>query len=335
MKIVLDAMGGDRIPETPVEGAIEAINRFDGDFEIILVGDKGRIEEELRCRHFSDSRLSVVHAPQVIEMSESPAQALKKKKGSSISVGLQLQKDGDADAFISAGNTGAVMTQSLLTLGRIRGISRPAIMTVFPTMRDPCIVLDAGANVDSRPIHLLHFAIMADVHARKFLNRENPKVGLLSIGEEPTKGDELTVKAHKLLRDSHLNFVGNVEGGDIIKGRADVVVCDGFVGNVILKLSESVVSLVMSMIRNGTALSPLRRFGALLMKPTFDMMKRDLNYEEYGGAPLLGVGGVSVICHGSSSPKAIRNAINTARLSVKRDINDNIRNILKEYVENG
>ncbi len=333
MKIVLDAMGGDRIPETPIEGAIEALEVLDGAFEIILVGDRERIERELETHRFFSPRLSVEHASQIVGMSEPPAQVLKKKKDSSISVGLKLQKEGKADAFISAGNTGAVMAQSLLTLGRIKGITRPAIMTIFPTMRDPCIVLDVGANVDSKPIHLLHFAVMGHVYAREFLDRPNPKIGLLSIGEEPAKGDELTVSTHALLKGSKLNFIGNVEGRDIIQGVADIVVCDGFVGNVILKLSESVIYLVMSMIKSATSVSPVRRLGALLMKPTFDVLKKNLNYEEYGGAPLLGIDGVSIICHGGSSPKAIRNAIQTARLSVKRDINRHIHAQLKEFQE--
>lgn len=333
MKIVLDAMGGDRIPETPVEGAIEALEVLDGTFQIVLVGDKERIERELETRRYSNPRLSVEHASQIIGMGEPPAQVLKKKKDSSISVGLKLQKEGKADAFISAGNTGAVMAQSLLTLGRIKGITRPAIMTIFPTMRDPCIVLDVGANVDSKPIHLLHFAVMGHVYAREFLDRPNPKIGLLSIGEEPAKGDELTVLTHSLLKESKLNFIGNVEGRDIIQGVTDIVVCDGFVGNVILKLSESVIYLVMSMIKSATSVSPVRRLGALLMKPTFDVLKKNLNYEEYGGAPLLGIGGVSIICHGGSSPKAIRNAIQTARFSVKRDINRHIRAQLREFQE--
>jgi glycerol-3-phosphate acyltransferase PlsX len=326
-------MGGDRIPDTPIEGAIEALGVLDDDFDIILVGDKVRIEAGLKSRLFSDPRLSVEHAPQVIEMSESPSQALKKKRNSSISVGLKLQKEGKADAFISAGNTGAVMAQSLLTLGRIRGITRPAIATIFPTMKDPCIVLDVGANVDSKPIHLMHFAIMGHVYAREFLDRSNPKIGLLSVGEEPSKGDELTVATHALLRGSKLNFIGNVEGRDIIQGVTDIVVCDGFVGNVILKLSESVIYLVMSMIKSATSVSFVRRLGSLLMKPTFDVLKKNLNYEEYGGAPLLGVGGVSIICHGGSTPKAIRNAINTARLSVKRDLIKHIRGQLEELGE--
>jgi glycerol-3-phosphate acyltransferase PlsX len=333
MKIVLDAMGGDRIPETPIEGAIDALQVLDGEFDIVLVGDRERIEAELKVREFSSPRLSVVHAPQVIEMSEPPAQALKRKKDSSISIGLKLQKEGLADAFISAGNTGAVMAQSLLTLGRIKGITRPAIVTIFPTMKNPCIVLDVGANVDSKPIHRLHFAIMGHVFAREILVRSNPKIGLLSIGEEPTKGDELTVSTHALLRDSPLHFIGNVEGDDIIQGDVDIVVCDGFVGNVILKLSESVMYLVMSMIKNATSASLIRRFGSLLMKPTFDVLRKTLNYETYGGAPLLGIDGVSIICHGDSSPKAIRNAIDQARLSVKRGINELIRGQLKEFRE--
>jgi len=331
MKIVLDAMGGDTIPEVPVAGALEALRLLEGSFEVVLVGDRERIDRELKERGFSDPRLSVVHASQVVEMSESPSQALKKKRDSSISVGLRLQKKGEADAFISAGNTGAVMAQSLLTLGRIRGMTRPAIGTTFPTLKAPCLVLDGGANVDSHPIHLLQFAIMGHVYAHDFLDRAKPRIGLLSIGEEPTKGDELTVATHALLRESRLNFIGNVEGRDIIQGVADVVVCDGYVGNVILKLSESIITLVMSMIRQETSASLVRRLGALLMMPAFDVLKKTLNYETYGGAPLLGVCGVSIICHGGSSPKAIRNAIEQARISVKRDITGHIRSQLKEF----
>ncbi len=322
MRIAIDAMGGDDAPAVPVLGAVEALEILGDDFEIILVGNREPIEKELEKRHYHGSRLEIAHASQIVEMDDSPSVALKKKKDSSISVGLRMQKEGLADAFVSAGNTGAIMAHSLMTLGRIEGISRPAIVTIFPSRTQPVVFLDVGANVDSKPFHLLHFALMGSIYAQEILGRENPKVGLLNIGEEAKKGDELSVATYRILKDSPLNFIGNAEGRDILEGVTDVVVCDGFVGNVILKFSESIIYLITSMIEAEVKKSPLTRLGALLMKNAYINIHRTLDYAEYGGAPLLGIDGVAVVCHGGSSSKAIRNAINVARLTVTRQINE-------------
>ncbi|MFQ6103829.1 MAG: phosphate acyltransferase PlsX [Candidatus Glassbacteria bacterium] len=330
MRIAIDAMGGDRAPAVPVEGALEALNLLGNGFEIILVGNRELIEKDLSRRHYKDSRLEIVHASQVVEMDDSPSVALKKKRDSSISVGLRMQKEDTADAFVSAGNTGAIMAQSLMTLGRIEGISRPAIVTIFPSRIQPVVFLDVGANVDSKPFHLLHFALMGSIYAQEILGRENPKVGLLNIGEEAKKGDELSVATYKMLDESPLNFIGNAEGRDILDGVTDVVVCDGFVGNVVLKFSESIIHLVTSMIKSEIRKSPVRRLGSMLMRGAYKNIQRTLDYAEYGGAPLLGIDGVVVVCHGGSSPKAIRNAINVARLTVTRRVNETIETRLSE-----
>jgi len=333
MRIALDAMGGDRAPAVPVEGAVEALELFKESFEVILVGNEELLQRQLDQKGYRNQRLRIVHASQVVDMAESPTNALKKKRDSSISVGLRLQKDGAADAFVSAGNTGAVMADSLLTLKRIEGIERPAIVTIFPSRIQPVVLLDAGANVDSKPHHLLHFALMGSIYAQQILGRENPRVGLLNIGEEPEKGNELTKASHQVLKNSPLNFIGNVEGRDIFEGAADVVVCDGFVGNVVLKFSESIISLINSMIRTEIEKSPIRRTGAFLMKGAYKNIRRTLDYAEYGGAPLLGINGVSVICHGGSSAKAIRNAINVARLTVERRVNETIKSQLPRLAD--
>jgi len=328
MKIALDAMGGDKAPGIPVEGAIEALELLRGDLEVILVGNEELIQKLLDQKAYKNKRLSVVNASEVVDMAESPTSALKKKRDSSISVGLRLQKEGDADAFVSAGNTGAVMANSLLTLKRIKGIERPAIVTIFPSRTKPVVLLDAGANVDSKPHHLLQFALMGSIYAQQILRRENPRVGLLNIGEEEEKGNDLTKASYQVLKNSPLNFIGNAEGRDILEGAADVVVCDGFVGNVVLKFSESIISLINSIIRTEIEKSVIRRIGAILMKGAYRNVHRTLDYAEYGGAPLLGINGVSVICHGGSSAKAIRNAINVAKMTVERQVNQTIRSQL-------
>jgi glycerol-3-phosphate acyltransferase PlsX len=328
MRIALDAMGGDRAPQVPVDGAIQALELFGEDFEVALVGNEELIEGHLKKVHYRNDRLKVIHASQVVEMAESPTVALKKKKNSSIAIGLQMQKTGDAQAFVSAGNTGAVMAESLIKVKRIEGIERPAIVTIFPSRKQPVVLLDAGANVDSRPHHLLHFALMGSIYAQEILGRENPKVGLLNIGEEAEKGNDLSKATYQILDNSSLNFIGNAEGRDIFEGAADVVVCDGFVGNVVLKFSESIIHLINSMIRTEISKNPVRRVGALLMKGAYKNIHRTLDYAEYGGAPLLGINGVSVICHGGSSAKAIRNAINVARLTVERQVNETIKSQL-------
>lgn len=332
MRIALDVMGGDHVPVSPIKGAIEAIGELENDFDLILVGNKELIRRHLeKYREFDLDRIEIVHAPEVVEMGESPSVALRKKKQSSIAVGIDLLARKQAEAFISAGNTGAVMATSLRGLGRIGGISRPGICSVFPTSKKSCVVLDVGANVDSKPVHLLHFALMGAIYSEKVLGRHNPRVGLLNIGQEPSKGDELSVTTFKLLSESSLNFIGNVEGGDIFEGVADVVVCDGFVGNVVLKLSEKVLSILVNHLKGKIKTSPVAAIGFLFLRQTFEDMKQTFDYTEYGGAPLLGIDGTTIICHGGSPPRAFLNAIKLARLAVQNNINEIIREEVKQY----
>ena len=311
MRIALDAMGTDHAPAAEVAGAIGALQELDFDLEVVLVGDRALVEREL-ARHPDApmDRLHVVHAPDRVTAADSPAAVIRRKPESSIVVGLKLQTSGEADAFVSAGSTGAVMATSLFTLRPLPGVDRPAIGTILPTSVSPCVMLDAGANVDCKPHHLLQFARLGRVYAQDVMGRAEPRVALLNIGEEPEKGDELSVEAHRLLRsDTSLNFVGNVEGRDIIRGVCDVVVCDGFVGNVVLKFYESVSHFIIGLLQkelegdeSGIDLHDVFRF---------------LDYTEYGGAPLLGVGGVSIICHGESPPRAIQNAVAVAAQAVR------------------
>jgi glycerol-3-phosphate acyltransferase PlsX len=324
MRIVLDAMGGDAAPEVPIAGALAALEELE-DVEIILTGDEPELEARLRSRKYPRQRLTVHHASERVAMTDAPTAALRKKRDSSISVGLRLVKEGKAEAFFSAGNTGAVMAQSLLTLGRIPGISRPAIATIFPTKRKLCILMDVGANVDCKPAHLVQFAVMGSVYARDMFKVENPRVGLLNIGEEPSKGNEQALETFAALSRTPLNFVGNVEGRDILNGGADVVVTDGFIGNILLKFSESVLDFINFGMKRELARSPLARLGALLLRPALRRMRRRLDYAEIGGAPLLGVNGTIIIGHGRSPVKAVKNAIREAKMSVERDLNGDIQ----------
>jgi glycerol-3-phosphate acyltransferase PlsX len=313
MRIALDAMGTDSHPEVEVQGAVQALCGIPGEFEIVLIGDSGRIESCLeQVGDFPRERLEVLHATQRIEQCDPPAAAVRRKLDSSISVGLRLQKEGAADAFVSAGSTGAVMAASLFILRPLPGVARPPIATLFPTAADPVVLLDSGANVDCKPAHLLQFAQLGSIYAREVLCRGKPRVGLLNIGEEPGKGDELAVAAYHLLAGSSLNFVGNIEGRDIITGSCDVVVTDGFVGNVLLKFYESISGIVSDLVRREMA-----RCGAQL---DLERIIRPLDYAEYGGAPLLGVDGISIICHGGSSAQAIKNAIQLALRSVESNV---------------
>jgi len=328
MRIALDAMGGDHAPERPVAGAMAALHEPGVDFDIVLVGDEARITPLLPRR--AHPRPTVWHASQTIAMDESPATALRRKRDSSIGVGIGLQAVGGADAFVSAGNTGAVMAAALTTLGRVQGISRPAIVTTFPTQAEPCLVLDVGANAQCKPQHLAQFAVMGHIYAAEVLGREQPRVGLLSIGEEPGKGDDLRIAAHELLSSSGLNFVGNVEGRDVLRGAVDVVVTDGFTGNVLLKFGESFVDFLASEIGREVRSSRRASLGAWLMRPAFRELRRRIDYAEYGGAPLLGVDGIVIICHGGSSVKAFQSALRVARRAVERNLARRIeRAILK------
>ncbi len=309
-RVALDALGTDRAPEPEVKGAYQAVQAFD-DLEVLLVGHRERLKDYPELRH---PRIHLVHAEQWVEMTDKPSAVLKAKPRSSIAEGLRLVKEGKAQAFVSAGNTGAVMAFSLFILGRIQGIKRPAIGAFFPTTGQPALVLDVGANAVVKPLHLYQFAWMGSLFYGHMFGTEKPRVGLLSIGEEATKGNETVIEARKLMeQDPELNFVGFVEGNDVLFARADVVVTDGFTGNVMLKFGEGVVSFIARLVRAEIKRDPLALAGAFLVKGALSRVKRHIDYEEYGGSPLMGVNGVVLIAHGRSSPRAIKNALKHAR----------------------
>jgi glycerol-3-phosphate acyltransferase PlsX len=323
MRIALDAMGSDRAPATEVEGAVGALRTLASDFQLVLVGERDLIEAALREHPDAPrDRIEIVHAPQRIEMGEAPAQAIRRKPDSSIVVGLNLQKRREVDAFISAGSTGAVMAGSLFILRALPGVDRPAVGTVLPTRHGHTLLVDAGANVDTRPHQLVQFAHLGSIYARDLMGLQEPRVGLLNIGEEPEKGDERAVETFQLLSESpSLRFVGNVEGRDIIEQACDVLVCDGFVGNVLLKFYESVAGFIVSLL---TAEAQAAATGI-----DFSRIFHALDYTEYGGAPLLGVQGVTIICHGGSPPRAIGNAIRVAVQAVEHDMVQHIQSRLE------
>jgi len=324
VRVALDAMGGDRGPEVTVEGAVAAARELGS--TVILVGNEAILRDHLARRDVRGLAMTVRHAPEAVEMGENPMSALRKKKHSSIRIGLEMVKKGEAEAFVSAGNTGAVMATALVVLGPLPGVERPAIAVVVPTITHQAVLLDVGANVDCKPRHLVQFAIMGNVYARDILGQTRPRVGLLSIGEEESKGNELTREAFKEMEEEHsLNFIGNVEGRDVFSGIADVVVCDGFIGNVALKISEGLVETIFSLLREELKKDLRARAGSFLLVPTFRRFKRRIDSSEYGGAPLLGVNGVCMISHGRSTGKAIRNAIRAAEGCVNSQVIAHIR----------
>lgn len=308
MRIALDAMGGDYAPGEIIKGAVKAAQAYPR-MEIILVGQSARINPLLANIL---KNISVQEASEVIGMDEHPAQAVRKKKDSSIVVATRLVKEKKADAVVSAGSTGAQMASALLGLGRVKGVERPGIATVLPTLAGGKLVLDVGANPDAKPEHLLQYAQMGSIYAHHIMGIENPRIALLNIGTEESKGNELTQHAYPLLQASSLNFSGNIEGRDVPYGRADVVVCDGFVGNVVLKTAEGLAGALFELIKNKITSTPVRKLGALAVKPGLKEIARMMDYAEYGGSPLLGVNGISIVCHGSSKEKAIFNAIRVA-----------------------
>lgn len=310
MKIAIDAMGGDHAPLEPVKGAIDALQHIDA--EMVLIGDEGQIRQELKKYKYDESRVTVVHTSEVITGEDKPVVAIKRKKDSSMVVGLLQLKDKEIDAFVSAGNTGALLAGGLLRVGRIKGIDRPALCSVYPTRTGMSILADAGANADCKPRNLLEFGIMGSLYAQNVLSIDNPRVGLANIGHEEGKGNALVIEAYDMLKESNVNFIGNVEARDIPDGATDVIVCDGFTGNVILKLSEGVAKSFSSMIKEIFMKSPLTKVAALLVKNGLGEMKKGMDYTEYGGAPLLGVKGLVVKAHGSSNAKAFMNAIRYA-----------------------
>lgn len=328
VRIVLDAMGGDNAPGEPVAGALMAAGVLG--VELILVGRKEVIGPELQgTSNIKDVR--VVDAREVIEMDEHPTEAVKAKPESSILVGLRMVKNGEADAFVTAGNTGATMAAALLTLGRVKGISRPALATVFPVADGKLtMLLDVGANADCRPVQLFQFAHMGAAYMERMFGVQRARVGLLSIGEEDSKGNQLTIEVNQMLRASRLNFVGNVEGKDLTRGMADVVVMDGFTGNVVLKTAEGIAEMLFGELRKAVELTPWNKAAGLILMSELRKVRRRLDYAEYGGAQLVGVDGVVVIGHGRSNARAIYNAIRAARDSVQNGVLEKMREIGRE-----
>jgi glycerol-3-phosphate acyltransferase PlsX len=311
MRIAVDAMGGDFAPREVVRGAVNyAASHAD---EVILVGDVPRIEAEIaEYGHGHPASVSFVDAPELIEMGEHPASALRSKRRSSIRVATDLVRDGQADAVVSAGSTGATMAAAVFRLGRVHGIDRPALGAHLVTATGPIMLLDVGANVDSDATNLVHFAVMGSIYAEHVLKVERPRIGLLNIGEEPEKGDALAREAHRRMRELDLNFVGNVEGNDLIGHAADVVVCDGFVGNVVIKFFEGLTSYIFRSLRTDLQQGPVAPLALLALKPGFDRMRHRFDYEQYGGAPLLGVRGVSIVTHGRAKARMMEHAIRVA-----------------------
>jgi glycerol-3-phosphate acyltransferase PlsX len=322
-KIAVDAMGSDQAPEVEIEGAVQAAAQYG--IPIVLVGQEDRIHSLLRKHDTNGLPIEVVHASEVITMEESAANAARKKKDSSIRVAARLMRDSGISGVVSAGNTGAVMATVKMVLGTLAVVDRPALSTVLPTEKGkPAILLDVGANVDCKPHHLEQFAVMGDIYSRAIFGVRRPKVGLLSIGEEDGKGNELTKEAFKSLKQAPINFIGNVEGRDIFKGEIDVIVCDGFTGNVCLKLSEGLYEAFATMLKKELQKTISAQIGSILAREAFREFKKRLDYSEYGGAPLLGIKGITIVCHGRSNPNAIKNAVRVANDFCKHNVNQAI-----------
>jgi glycerol-3-phosphate acyltransferase PlsX len=321
-RIALDAMGGDHAPDEIVKGALLALEE-DPVLEVILVGREDVLREKLGG--VVPPRLEIQHATEVVDMTDNAMAPIRRKRDSSVRVAANLVKAGRADAMVSAGHTGAAMASAHLVLGTIEGVSRPALAAIVPSSKGFTVLLDVGANVDSKPEYLREFAVMGHFYAQMIFGNDAPRVGLLSIGEEEGKGNELTKETFRVLKETGLNFIGNAEGRDVYNGNADVVVCDGFTGNVVLKASEALGEMIGGMLRSEVTRTPIRKVGALIVKGAFDDIKKRMDYSEYGGAPLLGVNGGCIICHGRSNAKAIKNALRVAREFVSKSIDVKIR----------
>ncbi|MEJ2635893.1 MAG: phosphate acyltransferase PlsX [Calditrichia bacterium] len=331
MRIAIDAMGGDYAPQAPVEGALLYDKETRGKHQLILLGDQEAIEKEIERHRFLNPINVTVHpTTQVIEMHDQPTVALKPKKDSSMLKGLSLHNDGEVDAFVSAGSTGAQMVGSLFILGRIEGVHRPALASFLPTEGGVVLLIDVGANADCKPQHLVQFGIMGSIFINFIYRVKNPRIGLLSIGEEKTKGNELVLSAYEMMASQVPNFVGNVEGRDILYGKADVIVTDGFVGNTILKFAESVFGVFGSSFKKNVGKNLFSLLGAFMVRHAFREMKSSFDYQEYGGVPLLGVNGISIISHGRSTAKAIKNAIRVAVDMSDKQVNEHIYLELKK-----
>ncbi len=320
--LALDVMGTDRTPADVLQGAVDAIAQFPH-VSVIAVGPHAELESIIREKQWANPRLTVEDATEVVTMHDSPRESLKKRQ-SSVAVAARLVKEGRAQGMVSPGNTGSTMAHAMFQWRMLPGVVRPAIAAFMPHPRRPLIFMDAGANVDCKPRHLMQFAIMGTVFSRHMFHCRSPKVGILSVGEEETKGNELVFETRDLLKASNLNFIGNAEGRDLLSGQFDVVVCDGFVGNIVLKFGESVVEFLFSNLKEEVKQNVLSQLGAAAMIPALRSFKKRVDYAEYGGAPLLGLQGNCIICHGKSSPKAIMNALRTAGDLVGAQVNDHI-----------
>jgi glycerol-3-phosphate acyltransferase PlsX len=330
LRIALDVMGGDYAPECEIAGAVEVLRATHEQFEIVLVGDEQSIRHQLALQKAEYLPFTVAHASQIITMADSPTAALKQKKDSSLAVGMRLHKEGKVDAFVSAGNTGAVLSAAALILGRIKNVSRPTIGTFIPAEKGTCLLVDAGANVDCRAQHLYEFAVMGGMYVQLLRKKERPLIALLNVGEEKSKGTEAVQGAYKLLSASKYNFIGNVEGGDILKSKADVVVCDGFVGNVVLKFAESVPSFLKSRLNKFSARGVLNKLALGIALWPLKAAFRNMDPNEEGGVPVLGVNGVTIIGHGSSTAKGIKNMILRAVEVAQSQVNKQIEAALAE-----
>jgi len=325
--IALDVMGGDHGPVELVSGAVQAVSSLD--LAVTLLGDENLIKNELSTQKANKSRIHIVHTTQTISMHESPFEAVRKKKDASIVVAFKLLKEKKVDAVVSAGNSGATMAAAIKALGRLKMISRPGIASLFPTQKDPLVMMDVGANVDCRPQHIFQFGVMASAFYSVLFGVDKPKIGLLSIGEEGSKGNTLVKQSHELFQKSALNFIGNVEGRDTFLGDVNVIVCDGFVGNVCLKVSEGLAETIIAMLRSEMAKSFTSKMGYLLAKRAFDNFKKRVDYAEYGGAPLLGLNGIGIVCHGRSNALAIKNAVKVAAEMVRNKVNEHIERLME------
>ena len=322
MRIALDGMGGDDAPASVVAGAIDAAREHD--YRIVLVGDQNLLQSELEKYKNVPNSISIHHAGSFVRMDEAAAISIRKKKDASVAICADLCREGVVDAMVTAGHTGAAVVACTLKLRLLEGIERPGIGILFPTLGTPTLLIDVGANIDTKPAHLFQYALMGDVYFRYLLRKNRPSIGILNIGEEESKGTEITKEAHQLLSKSRLHFIGNVEGRDIFNGRVDIVVCDGFVGNVVLKVSESIADVIGRLLKQELLKSPITQLGALLAKPAFNALRKEIDYSEQGGAPLLGIKGTCIICHGSSNARAIKNAIRVSAEFVKYEINHHI-----------
>ncbi|MFN2623511.1 MAG: phosphate acyltransferase PlsX [Chthoniobacterales bacterium] len=333
MKIALDAMGGDFGPPNIVGGAVLALKEYGQIGKLFLVGDTPQIEAELKKLQCNDRRIEIVHATQVVDMCDRAVDAVRRKKDSSVSRAVDLVKKGDATAIVSAGHTGAAVAATTIKLRTLPGVDRPGIAAVIPSETNIFVLIDAGANSDPRPEHMLDYAIMGSVYSRHVLRYKTPSVGLMSIGDEDSKGSDLTKEVFKLLKQSNLNFRGNIEGHDLFADPVEVVVCDGFVGNVILKTCESIGDAIFKWLKHELTKNAKRIAGAYLARNAFLTIKKKVNYEEYGGMPLLGVNGICIIAHGASTPKAIKNALRVAAESIEHQVNPHIVEEVRRHHE--